>query len=100
MYVIAGFQYYGYYTFCRDSSIPSPEWCEYKLPMLYAYVQEHYWNQGLWRYWQMKQIPNFALAVPMTFVNIDCFHMYAFGKTASLKRSLAVSQRISFWKIK
>lgn len=31
----------------------------------YVFLQNHYWNQGLLRYFEMKQLPNFILASPI-----------------------------------
>ena len=46
-------------------------WCEGRSafglspPDLYATVQAEYWGVGLFRYYELKQLPNFALALPM-----------------------------------
>lgn len=37
------FQLYGYYSFCSlKHDIPRP-WCESQFPMVYSFVQAHYW---------------------------------------------------------
>ena len=41
-----------------------PRWCEGRLPDAYSHVQKTYWNVGPLRYFQIRQLPNFALATP------------------------------------
>ncbi|XP_051027207.1 GPI mannosyltransferase 2 isoform X3 [Acomys russatus] len=80
------FQYYAYTQFClRGSahSIPEPlvqlavdkgyrtagenepPWCSWDLPLIYSYIQDVYWNVGLLRYYELRQLPNFLLATPV-----------------------------------
>jgi len=40
------------------------EWCHRPLPDLYSHVQTKYWGVGALRYYQWRQLPNFALAAP------------------------------------
>ncbi|KVI09456.1 hypothetical protein Ccrd_012172 [Cynara cardunculus var. scolymus] len=60
------FQAYGYYNLCDGLS---PEklrpWCKAKIPLLYNFIQSHYWGVGFLRYFQLKQLPNFLLASPI-----------------------------------
>ncbi|XAR72360.1 hypothetical protein NMG60_11018972 [Bertholletia excelsa] len=58
------FQAYGYYNICMGSDQMRP-WCKARLPLLYNYIQSHYWRVGFLRYFQLKQLPNFFLASPI-----------------------------------
>ncbi|XP_024009150.1 GPI mannosyltransferase 2 isoform X2 [Eutrema salsugineum] len=60
------FQAYGYYNICHgrkpDELRP---WCKARVPLLYNFIQSHYWGVGFLRYFQFKQLPNFLLASPI-----------------------------------
>ncbi|XP_045176136.2 GPI mannosyltransferase 2-like [Mercenaria mercenaria] len=81
------YQYYCFQLYCKKEyvlvipehliqyarteglKLPSDEsspWCYSSFPLAYRYIQSHYWEQGLFRYWEIKQIPNFLLATPVT----------------------------------
>lgn len=94
------FQYYGYKTFCEQSSTqgsvspslltlaqqkgyrvpdaasPMPPWCLKPLPLLYSYIQDAYWDVGFLKYFQLKQIPNFLLALPVTTLGLLAPYVY------------------------
>ncbi|KAL2084979.1 hypothetical protein ACEWY4_020497 [Coilia grayii] len=94
------FQYYGYTRFCEtsptqepvspillslsqmkgyrvpDAASPAPPWCSRPLPLLYSYLQDVYWDVGFLRYFQLKQIPNFLLALPVATLGSLATYVY------------------------
>ncbi|KAL0268654.1 UNVERIFIED_CONTAM: hypothetical protein PYX00_010504 [Menopon gallinae] len=98
------YQAYGYLRYCLPEKASLPEfivaygvennfvfpgsnssWCNNAIPMAYSYVQSHYWNVGFLRYYEIKQIPNFFLALPVFFiVFIGSFDYVSIHRTAVL----------------
>ncbi|NWI17260.1 PIGV mannosyltransferase, partial [Crypturellus soui] len=95
------FQYYAHMRFCApgtglSQSIPKPllqlaldkdyrlaavdrfkpPWCSQRFPVLYSYIQEAYWNVGFLRYFELRQIPNFLLALPVTLLGLGAAWTY------------------------
>ncbi|XP_053560742.1 GPI mannosyltransferase 2 [Bombina bombina] len=91
------FQYYGYRSFCLPSpkeEIPQellqlaidkgyhargtpPVWCFSSIPVAYSYLQSEYWGVGFLKYFQLRQIPNFLLAMPVMVLGICTVWEYA-----------------------
>ncbi|KAI9491859.1 GPI mannosyltransferase 2 [Zychaea mexicana] len=65
-------QYNGYQQFC-----PGRPWCDQTIPMLYSFVQKEYWNNGFLAYYEVKQIPNFFLALPIISLTVAGMWRYA-----------------------
>ena len=47
------------------SDEPTSPWCRDIPPLSYNYIQSQYWNVGLFKYYQVRQIPNFMLGLPI-----------------------------------
>ncbi|KAL8797620.1 MAG: hypothetical protein Q9182_007170 [Xanthomendoza sp. 2 TL-2023] len=64
-------QFLAYHEYCVQGK---PEhramWCTHRVPSIYAWVQSHYWNVGLFRYWTLSNAPLFMLAAPMLLILI------------------------------
>ncbi|KAI1356079.1 GPI mannosyltransferase 2 [Xylaria sp. FL0043] len=62
-------QIVAYRTYCYDVvDTELRAWCTWRLPSIYSFVQEHYWNVGFLRYWTPGNIPFFLLAGPMLYI--------------------------------
>ncbi|KAK8131785.1 hypothetical protein PG984_008223 [Apiospora sp. TS-2023a] len=63
-------QVLAYQTFCTEPSVTATlrPWCQKTLPSIYTFVQEKYWNVGLFRYWTPGNIPLFFLSAPVLFL--------------------------------
>ena len=51
--------------FCSTEEDKLKPLCNQNLLDVYSYVQETYWQVGLFRYYQWQKLPNFMLALPM-----------------------------------
>lgn len=81
------FQAYSYFLYCKSvpESMPvaleiharsrgyvhlheeyrESSWCSDTLPIPYSFIQRSHWDVGFLRYYELKQIPNFILALPI-----------------------------------
>ncbi|NWY62303.1 PIGV mannosyltransferase, partial [Chionis minor] len=99
------FQYYAYVMFCGpgtglELAVPKPllqlaldkgyrlaavngakpPWCSQRFPVVYSYIQDAYWNVGFLRYFELRQIPNFLLALPVTLLGLWAAWTYVIAK--------------------
>ena len=80
------YQYYVQSMLCNQSpnnKLPS-ELCNSAVPLgIYNYIQNKYWNVGLFNYYTIKQIPNFILAGPILYITYngisDYIYIYVFS---------------------
>ncbi|KAI1342967.1 GPI mannosyltransferase 2 [Xylariaceae sp. FL0016] len=62
-------QLVAYLDFCFDPNDDDARpWCSKRIPSVYSFAQEHYWNVGFLRYWTPGNIPLFLLAAPMLYL--------------------------------
>ena len=61
-------QFYAYVHFCTGGS--TRPWCSSWPPSIYNFVQSHYWDVGLFRYWTLPNVPLFLLAGPVGWLMI------------------------------
>ena len=110
------FQLYSYVAICVDyKMMPSfirdyvlksvvkrtlaiaPSWCDGALPIPYSMIQSQHWEVGFLQYYEVKQIPNFFLALPMivlcTSAIVDYFsHKWKYVKLLGLSPSVDLSK--------
>jgi phosphatidylinositol glycan class V len=64
----------GFWRHCHENVSVQPWWCQQEVESstfsLYGYTQRQHWNVGFFRYYELKQIPNFLLAAPILGLSI------------------------------
>ncbi|KAH9864044.1 hypothetical protein J1614_009977, partial [Plenodomus biglobosus] len=90
IFIMIGFvgpQYVAYQEFCGMEDNFAPRvWCDKRIPSIYSWVQSHYWNVGLFRYWTVSNLPLFILAAPMLWLLVQ-------SSVMTLRTSLEEQQR-------
>ncbi|KAM7203880.1 GPI mannosyltransferase 2 [Rhypophila sp. PSN 637] len=69
-------QYIAYSQYCGDPS--NRPWCGRTFPSVYVFVQAHYWNNGLFNYWTLSNLPLFVLGAPI-FIIMGISGLWALG---------------------
>ena len=70
-------QVYAYRQYCTDPNRAPRPWCaDRPLPLMYSFVQRHYWHNGLFAYYQVKNIPNFFIAFPILALSVAAVYNY------------------------
>ncbi len=74
-----GFEQRARSMFCDGTRPPElVPWCSAQPTgaALYGFIQKNYWNNGLFTYWEMKQLPNFLIAAPMIVLSLIAIVKY------------------------
>lgn len=94
---------YNYVEICLPGT--RGEWCSKSIPSLFAYAQSHYWNNGLFKYWTLNNIPNFLFGAPsigLLAFSIKYFtHIYPVNKIlpVSLVGGVFLLALLLFWHV-
>eukprot|EP01125_Pyxidicula_operculata_P010947 TRINITY_DN3593_c0_g1_i1.p1 TRINITY_DN3593_c0_g1~~TRINITY_DN3593_c0_g1_i1.p1 ORF type:complete len:436 (-),score=-8.78 TRINITY_DN3593_c0_g1_i1:29-1336(-) len=59
---------YTYNLYCVNFE-PIRPWCNEYPPLFYNFVQATYWGVGVFKYYNLKQLPNFLLASPILILS-------------------------------
>lgn len=88
---VACYLFVAHVKFCLASHDARSTWCLDALPNAYAYVQAHYWHNGLFAYWELRNVPHFLLAAPALFIAAaGCRHAMSHPPNAWMARALVL----------
>ncbi|KAM7208126.1 GPI mannosyltransferase 2 [Naviculisporaceae sp. PSN 640] len=86
-------QYIAYSEYCSGST--GRPWCERTFPSVYVFVQAHYWNNGLFNYWTLSNLPLFILGAPMfTIMTISGLWALRGGPIGSKTDTVAKGKKV------
>ncbi|CAH0482967.1 unnamed protein product [Peronospora belbahrii] len=71
-------------------------WCAMAFPnvfAMYTFIQSEYWNVGLFRYYELKQLPNFLLAAPIIALSVHALQGYFRGNVVPGRLRVKLQQR-------
>ncbi|KAB7494098.1 GPI mannosyltransferase 2 [Armadillidium nasatum] len=57
-------------NFLHSPDLGEADWCYNFPPVAYSHIQEKYWEVGVFRYYELRQVPNFLLALPVVMTVI------------------------------
>lgn len=84
-------QAYGYRQYCLGD-IPGRPWCNNSAPLIYAFVQKEYWDNGFLAYYKVKNIPNFAIGLPLIALSFAAVYDYMRHVPACVVQTLGTSE--------
>lgn len=85
-------QYVAYTELC-----PGRPWCENRIPLIYTFVQQEYWDNGFLRYWTPNNIPNFLFASPTLLLLVRS--LPAAPKPLRLVQAVLILGALLFWHV-
>ncbi|KAL4094318.1 hypothetical protein PRIC1_009979 [Phytophthora ramorum] len=84
-----------------NASMEDRSWCAEVMPnfsAMYMFIQSEYWNVGLFRYYELKQIPNFLLAAPIIVLSLHALQGYFRGSVVPGRASMTSQQQGRGWR--
>eukprot|EP01012_Entosiphon_sulcatum_P023613 TRINITY_DN28708_c0_g1_i2.p1 TRINITY_DN28708_c0_g1~~TRINITY_DN28708_c0_g1_i2.p1 ORF type:complete len:399 (-),score=41.66 TRINITY_DN28708_c0_g1_i2:30-1226(-) len=69
-----GMHVWANHLYCQEPR--QAPWCEEHPYGIYHYIERKYWNVGFLRYYELKQLPNFAICFPVVALTARNLHSY------------------------